>query len=200
MTWDQICSDFETLSLNWDPALFPNTATRHWTWPKPPSEEDSQISLDTSPRYRLRVRGDQPGEICILLSQHTTSKDRPLDDIALHVFEEQQAGGSSRSRVLHPHRVDSSVSPSITVRHSPPGAYRLMRTEPVFQQPTRASPLYPTSSQYRYYDNPIPGSGSISKRLHGPSPRFRGYKSGIRSREGVVTIFVNYKGPIISSE
>lgn len=113
MTWDQVCSDFETLSLNWDPALFPNTATRHWTWPKPPSEDDNQG--ESSPRYRLNVRGDQPGEVCILLSQHTTSKDRPLDDIALHVFEEQHAGSgsgsSSRSRVLHPHRVDSSVSP-----------------------------------------------------------------------------------------
>ena len=133
MTWDQVCSDFETLSLNWDPALFPNTATRHWTWPKPPSEmeDDDQgqgkgkgrgnLDSDSSPRYRLCVRGNQPqpGEICILLSQHTTSKDRPLDDIALHVFEEQHAGAGggsgrgsgSRSRVLHPHRVDSSVSP-----------------------------------------------------------------------------------------
>lgn len=116
MTWDQVCSDFETLSLNWDPALFPNTASRHWTWPKPPTEDQQgSSSLDSSPRYRLRVRGNQPGvgEVCMLLSQHTTSKDRPLDDIALHVFEEQHAGGGSglRSRVLHPHRVESTVSP-----------------------------------------------------------------------------------------
>ena len=30
MTWDQVCGDFEAISLNWDPALYPNTAIRHW--------------------------------------------------------------------------------------------------------------------------------------------------------------------------
>lgn len=30
MTWDQVCGDFEAISLNWDPALFPNTARRVW--------------------------------------------------------------------------------------------------------------------------------------------------------------------------
>lgn len=32
-TWDQICADFETLSLNWNPALLPVTAKRHWFVP-----------------------------------------------------------------------------------------------------------------------------------------------------------------------
>ena len=110
MTWDQVCTDFATLSLNWDPALNPSTVSRHWTWPKPPSDsQEDSGNIDTSPRYRLCIRGERPQEICVLLSQHTTSKDRPLDDIALHVFEEQHAGGSSKGRVLHPHRVESSV-------------------------------------------------------------------------------------------
>jgi len=30
MTWDQVCGDFEAISLNWDPALYPNTDIRHW--------------------------------------------------------------------------------------------------------------------------------------------------------------------------
>jgi hypothetical protein len=30
MTWDQVCGDFEAISLNWRPQLFPNTAIRHW--------------------------------------------------------------------------------------------------------------------------------------------------------------------------
>lgn len=42
-----------------------------------------------------------------MLSQHTVNKDRPLDDIALHVFEEHQASGSTR--VLHPQRAESNV-------------------------------------------------------------------------------------------
>lgn len=30
MSWDEVCSKFETLNLNWDPALLPVTAERHW--------------------------------------------------------------------------------------------------------------------------------------------------------------------------
>ena len=30
-TWDTICTEFETLSLNWDPKLLPITAKRHWS-------------------------------------------------------------------------------------------------------------------------------------------------------------------------
>lgn len=51
----------------------------------------------------------RPAEICILLSQHTNNKDRPLDDIALHVFEEQQSQGQAQRRILSPHRIESSV-------------------------------------------------------------------------------------------
>jgi hypothetical protein len=66
---------------------------------------------DASPRYRLSLREPVPEEVSIMLSQHTVNKDRPLDDIALHVFEEHQAGGSgSMTRVLHPQRAESAVS------------------------------------------------------------------------------------------
>lgn len=30
MSWDEVCSKFETLNLNWDPALLPKTISRHW--------------------------------------------------------------------------------------------------------------------------------------------------------------------------
>jgi calpain-7 len=52
-----------------------------------------------------------------MLSQHTVNKDRPLDDIALHVFEEHQTSASAR--VLHPQRAESNVSLS----HPPCGLY-----------------------------------------------------------------------------
>lgn len=57
MTWDQVCGDFEMLSLNWDPALYPNTAIRHWyvftqqtrsekltgrSWPKKPDTAEAR--------------------------------------------------------------------------------------------------------------------------------------------------------------
>ena len=30
MTWDEVCSEFDALHLNWDPKVMPVTATRHW--------------------------------------------------------------------------------------------------------------------------------------------------------------------------
>ena len=51
-----------------------------------------------------------------MLSQHTTNKDRPLDDIALHVFEEHQSATSAR--VLHPQRAEATVSQYIASRFS----------------------------------------------------------------------------------
>jgi calpain-7 len=53
----------------------------------------------SSPRYRLTISQatkslslDMP-EVWILLSQHITNKDRPLDDIALHVFGDHTRSG-----------------------------------------------------------------------------------------------------------
>ena len=50
-------------------------------------------------------------EVWVLLSQHVHSSDRPLDDIALRVFEEHGTTGESRTMVLHPHRTADRVSP-----------------------------------------------------------------------------------------
>ncbi|OXB33391.1 calpain-like protease palB/RIM13 [Cryptococcus neoformans] len=100
MSWDQVCAEFEALHLNWKPSVMPNTATRHWSWPKPPdlrSDADPGM-MDT--RYRLHVNAPPSSslsEVWILLSQHITSRDRPLDDIALHVFEDL---GPNHSRNL----------------------------------------------------------------------------------------------------
>jgi len=30
MPWDEVCSRFETLNVNWDPALLPVVKDRHW--------------------------------------------------------------------------------------------------------------------------------------------------------------------------
>lgn len=41
MTWDEVCSKFTTLNLNWNHKLVPVSAERHWSWPKPSSSDDS---------------------------------------------------------------------------------------------------------------------------------------------------------------
>lgn len=91
MSWDQVCAEFEALHLNWKPSVMPNTATRHWSWPKPPDLPSDADPGMMNTRYRLHVNASSPSsslsEVWILLSQHITSRDRPLDDIALHVFE-----------------------------------------------------------------------------------------------------------------
>lgn len=46
------------------------------------------------------MTGAKDKEIALLLSQHLVSKDRPLDDIALHVFEEHEHGVESHAEQL----------------------------------------------------------------------------------------------------
>ncbi|OCF58147.1 calpain-like protease palB/RIM13 [Kwoniella mangroviensis CBS 10435] len=111
MTWDQVCSEFEALHLNWKPDLMPVVTTRHWSWPKPKfySSESTQPTAIANTQYRLKITSNASDsqEIWILLSQHITSKDRPLDDIALHVFEEYDHGGKA-GRLIKPERADQT--------------------------------------------------------------------------------------------
>ena len=77
--------------------------------------------IASRPRYRLRLSSPLPvPEVWILLSQHITNKDRSLDDIALHIFEEHgpvPEGGKGRT-ISPPHRTGMIVRPA---RHcSPP--------------------------------------------------------------------------------
>ncbi|WWC68846.1 uncharacterized protein I206_102782 [Kwoniella pini CBS 10737] len=107
MSWDSICSNIQALHMNWKPNLMPNAATRHWTWAKPNTNYNTGSVVTANPQYRLSIAstsGDQ--EIWILLSQHITSKDRPLDDIALHVFEEH--GHNATKKLIRPERADQT--------------------------------------------------------------------------------------------
>lgn len=77
----------------------------------PPRAETFIIVSD--PRYRLEIKRE-PGddarerddEVWLLLSQHVVSKDRPMDDTALHVFEEHTSG----SRAISCQRAEDMVS------------------------------------------------------------------------------------------
>lgn len=63
--------------------------SRYWAKPS-----DTTSGTRNQPRYCLNVSGGATGEqeVWILLSQHLVSKDRALDDIALHVYEEHEHG------------------------------------------------------------------------------------------------------------
>ncbi|WWC60071.1 uncharacterized protein I303_102634 [Kwoniella dejecticola CBS 10117] len=107
LSWDRICSEFEALHLNWKPTLMPTIATRHWSWPKPKSSSSADMPVSANPQYHLNIaNASEHQELWLLLSQHITSKDRPLDDIALHVFEEY--GHGTTGRIVRPEMADQT--------------------------------------------------------------------------------------------
>lgn len=65
-------------------------------------------------RYRLHVNASSPSsslsEVWILLSQHITSRDRPLDDIALHVFEGLGPNNSRNLGAIYSEGLERTVS------------------------------------------------------------------------------------------
>ncbi|RSH94436.1 cysteine protease [Saitozyma podzolica] len=106
MTWDEVCERFASLNLNWNPSLKPVTAIKHWSWPKPVrvGEDLTSADLASDPRYRLEIKREpsddareRDDEVWLLVSQHVVSKDRPMDDTALHVFEEHTSGSRAIS-------------------------------------------------------------------------------------------------------
>ncbi|ODO06320.1 calpain-like protease palB/RIM13 [Cryptococcus wingfieldii CBS 7118] len=119
LSWDMVCVDFESLHINWKPGLLPSIATRHWSWAKP---QTSSFELDidtTNPQYRLQAQCSSSSglpEVWVLLSQHIVNKDRPLDDIALHVFEEFGAGQKRRAGAVHSERLEQT-NPYVNGNH-----------------------------------------------------------------------------------
>ncbi|WVR04018.1 hypothetical protein IAU60_001017 [Kwoniella sp. DSM 27419] len=156
MSWDRVCSEFEALHLNWKPDLLPVVATRHWSWSKPsPSATVDQPGPSRDPQFRLRVTCPQTGprEIWILLSQHVTSKDRLLDDVALHVFEEH--GVSTKRELIRPERADQASpyanSMHVLVRYAVRGGDTTLRVIPtrdrgMFQTGFTLQALAPTGA------------------------------------------------------
>lgn len=73
------------------------------------------FTIASDPRYMLEIKRElsdnarereRDDEVWLLLSQHVVSKDRPMDDTALHVFEEHTSG----SRAISCHRAADMVS------------------------------------------------------------------------------------------
>ncbi|TKY87839.1 hypothetical protein EX895_003420 [Sporisorium graminicola] len=92
VTWDDFCSHFDSLFLNWDPSLFDNNVTVHSSWHVSPSiQSTGASSLDSrhpDPHFKLSVTmpsgaqsssstnfaaGDPSAEIWLLLTRHITN-------------------------------------------------------------------------------------------------------------------------------
>ena len=115
VTWDDLCSHFDSLFLNWDPKLFDIQVTVHSSWrgsaSTQPSGAASFGSKQPDPHFRLSVTlppsmkstaeaaTDPSAEVWLLLTRHITntqvaqkshggSVQPSAEFIALHVFEE----------------------------------------------------------------------------------------------------------------
>ena len=102
------------------------------------------LELASSPRYRLTLSQLSPllpedREIFILLSQHLTSKDRPINDISIYVFEEYTPDQSDR-------KSHASVRPS-TVRNPVSDLHEMKKNYSTLQNPFNNSVHVMVSSQ-----------------------------------------------------
>lgn len=84
MCWDEVCSRFETLNLNWDPSLLPVSVSRHWcvleldhadvcrSWPKPEAldvEVDNLSQGEFQPSCNTDIRRKPPFQADRVLQQ-----------------------------------------------------------------------------------------------------------------------------------
>ncbi|KAM0349277.1 hypothetical protein ACHAPU_003686 [Fusarium lateritium] len=74
MTLEDVFQHFESMYLNWNPALFPQRQDHHFTWHMPPPELSS--SLVRNPQYAFQTPAGGP--IWILVSRHFVDAELEL--------------------------------------------------------------------------------------------------------------------------
>ena len=116
-TWDEVCSDFESIHLNWSPVPMPSVVTKHGSWTKPEPSKGSRHPRD--PRFALDILSSisSPTTVWVLLSQHSINRDRPLEDIAIQVIESGESVTSLAKgyRTINPFTNSLHVLDRVTV-------------------------------------------------------------------------------------
>ncbi|TMW58240.1 hypothetical protein Poli38472_011828 [Pythium oligandrum] len=90
--------NYESLYLNWNPALFPHTYVIHEHWPVSLGPANDFAALAYNPQYSLRFRRRSASEatrstVWVLLSRHVSTVERdsestPLQFLTLHVYRD----------------------------------------------------------------------------------------------------------------
>lgn len=93
--WRDFLAHFDSLHLNWDPAVFSHRTSLHVRWDAAAGPRKDAYSLGGNPQFALRTEG--PGEVMVLLSKHVLARGENLDFITLLLFE-----GMSGGRVYYP--------------------------------------------------------------------------------------------------
>ncbi|PWN53961.1 hypothetical protein IE53DRAFT_383488 [Violaceomyces palustris] len=95
VTWDDLCSYFDSIYLNWSPDLFSHSLSAHSIWKG--TEEGQSFhgkSVGQNPQFRLKIenRGSSQEltEVWLLLVRHLKDKTKETHYMALHVFEHEE--------------------------------------------------------------------------------------------------------------
>ncbi|GAC93124.1 hypothetical protein PHSY_000686 [Pseudozyma hubeiensis SY62] len=151
VSWDDFCSHFDSLFLNWDPELFENSVTVHSSWRGTALLSTAHGSKQPDPHFKLSLtispsmpRGstDPTDEIWLLLTRHFTSTHNAAEDalprsseqgasdyIAIHAFEDDQRSAEGAQLASTP------APPSRTTKHKGAyvdGTHCLVRLKPSF--------------------------------------------------------------------
>ncbi|KAF8608405.1 cysteine proteinase [Ceratobasidium sp. AG-I] len=119
ISWGLVCNLFESVYLNWDPAMFAHNKVIHGLWREHTAETGEHAA--SNHHYRLRytdpaaVTDREPQEVWILLTRHVVSKTTQADFIALHHFSHGEAGKLLRADQV-PNKCTYSDSPHVLTR------------------------------------------------------------------------------------
>ncbi|PVG04007.1 cysteine proteinase [Serendipita vermifera] len=94
LTWEDVCSLFDSIYLSWNPAMFKYSISHHRIWKAGSGVHDV---FDPNLNHQIIVsldRSYQAGEIWALLSRHTVNRNEHTVYIALHAFEQNETGVS----------------------------------------------------------------------------------------------------------
>ncbi|KAI8912123.1 hypothetical protein DFJ77DRAFT_520421 [Powellomyces hirtus] len=93
-----VCQNFETAHVNWDPRMWTHRYTLHASWP-PLGPTKDVFNLGNNPQYSLEVDVDHErlAAVWILLTKHVTMTEENTDYITLHVYS-----GTNGEKVYYP--------------------------------------------------------------------------------------------------
>ncbi|KAF9586258.1 calpain 7 [Lunasporangiospora selenospora] len=132
--YDSVCSNFDTIHINWNLETLTYRAVIHAPWPWNHGPKQDKYTLGYNPQFSLftNVKGTRPCFIWLLLSKHVTVTEENRDYITLHVFDVKKQPGYT-SLLLSPPPVtpgSATSSPSISTTPLPktPGSLKSQKS------------------------------------------------------------------------